>query len=201
MTFSDVLGQQQVFHHVEDEKRAHPVVGETLPHLGREQEGEPARVPEQVRPGNECGSSQRRKPCSCCGWLAVIGLRLFAQFLIERLLNHQMAALRNSRHGGATMPVSRGTTFALSLALTAALAAPQAWAQEAAGYPNKPIRLVVGFAAGGGNDLFARLLGQKLSENVGQPVVIENKPGRGRPAGNRVRHGAARRRLHPRCRC
>ena len=45
--------------------------------------------------------------------------------------------------------------------------------------PTKPIRLIVGFAAGGGNDLFARLVGQKLSENIGQPVIIENKAGAG----------------------
>src|SRR2546427_4674956 len=75
--------------------------------------------------------------------------------------------------------MSRRTALAISLALSAALAASEAWAQEAASYPNKPIRMVVGFAAGGGNDLFARLVGQKLSENVGQPVVIENKPGAG----------------------
>jgi tripartite-type tricarboxylate transporter receptor subunit TctC len=50
---------------------------------------------------------------------------------------------------------------------------------DAANYPNKVIRIVVGFAAGGGNDLFARVVGQKLSDNVGQPVVIENKPGAG----------------------
>ena len=43
-----VAGQQQVFHHVEDEERAHPVIGEALPHLGREQEGQPARMAEQV---------------------------------------------------------------------------------------------------------------------------------------------------------
>ncbi len=41
-----VIGQQQVFRHVEDKQRAHPVIGETLPHLGREQEGKPARVAE-----------------------------------------------------------------------------------------------------------------------------------------------------------
>ncbi len=52
-----------------------------------------------------------------------------------------------------------------------------------ANFPNRPIRMIVGFAAGGGNDLFARLVGQKLSENIGQPVVVENKPGaRGRIA-------------------
>jgi tripartite-type tricarboxylate transporter receptor subunit TctC len=56
-----------------------------------------------------------------------------------------------------------------------ALAAP-APAQE---YPAKPIHLIVGFAAGGGNDIIARVFGQKLSESLGQPVIVENKPGGG----------------------
>jgi tripartite-type tricarboxylate transporter receptor subunit TctC len=68
-----------------------------------------------------------------------------------------------------------------ALATLAAAAALPACAQgdAAATYPNRPIRVIVGFAAGGGNDLFARLVGQKLSENIGQPVVIENKVGAG----------------------
>jgi len=65
------------------------------------------------------------------------------------------------------------------LVLTAAAIQP-GWSQDAAAnYPNRPIRMIVGFAAGGGNDLFARLIGQKLQENIGQTVVIENKPGAG----------------------
>jgi tripartite-type tricarboxylate transporter receptor subunit TctC len=68
--------------------------------------------------------------------------------------------------------------LSLAIAALAAVAHP-AWAQGEANYPTKPIRLIVGFAAGGGNDLFARLVGQKLSEIIGQPVVIENKPGAG----------------------
>jgi tripartite-type tricarboxylate transporter receptor subunit TctC len=66
-----------------------------------------------------------------------------------------------------------------ALVLLAAVAVQPAGAQGDVGYPNKPIHLIVGFAAGGGNDLFARLVGQKLSENIGQPVIIENKAGAG----------------------
>jgi len=56
-----------------------------------------------------------------------------------------------------------------------ALTAP-AKAQE---YPARPIHIIVGFAAGGGNDIIARVFGQKLSESLSQPVIIENKPGGG----------------------
>src|SRR5207247_1597471 len=46
-------------------------------------------------------------------------------------------------------------------------------------YPTRPVRLISGFAAGGSNDLRARLIGQWLSERLGQPFVIENRPGAG----------------------
>src|SRR5215813_1140107 len=46
-------------------------------------------------------------------------------------------------------------------------------------YPTHPVRWIVGFAAGGANDILARLIGQRLSERLGQPFVIENKPGAG----------------------
>jgi tripartite-type tricarboxylate transporter receptor subunit TctC len=44
-------------------------------------------------------------------------------------------------------------------------------------YPTRPVRIVVGFAAGGGSDIFARLIGQRLSERLGEQFIIENRPG------------------------
>ena len=75
----------------------------------------------------------------------------------------------------------KGSVVKAAVIVLAAIVTDAAAAQDnpAANFPNRPIRLIVGFAAGGGNDLFARLVGQKLSENIGQPVVIENKPGAG----------------------
>src|SRR5262245_35426710 len=51
-----------------------------------------------------------------------------------------------------------------------------AWAQA---YPARPVRWIVGFAPGGGNDIVARLMGQWLSERTGQQFIIENRPGAG----------------------
>jgi tripartite-type tricarboxylate transporter receptor subunit TctC len=62
------------------------------------------------------------------------------------------------------------------LAVIAGLCIPTSQAQAQA-YPNKPIRMVVGYAAGGSTDILARTLGQKLSEALGTSVIIENRPG------------------------
>jgi len=77
---------------------------------------------------------------------------------------------------------ARRTVLIAALFGLSGLVAPPAFAQS--DYPNKTIRIVVGFAAGGGNDIFARLVGAKLQELIGQPVIIENKPGAGARLAN-----------------
>jgi tripartite-type tricarboxylate transporter receptor subunit TctC len=79
------------------------------------------------------------------------------------------------------MSVGHFTRRSILSAATMLAAAPAviAAARAQSDYPTRPIRLVVGFAAGGGNDIFARLVGAKVSEILGQPVVVENKPGAG----------------------
>jgi len=74
---------------------------------------------------------------------------------------------------------SRHRPIALALAALSALILAISPAAAQSDYPNRPIKFVVGFAAGGGNDIFARLVGAKLSEILGQQIVVENKPGAG----------------------
>jgi len=65
----------------------------------------------------------------------------------------------------------------LLFALLVGFAAMNARAQTPAAFPSKPIKIVVPFPAGGTSDVLARLIGQKMTEAWGQPVVIDNKPG------------------------
>jgi tripartite-type tricarboxylate transporter receptor subunit TctC len=69
-----------------------------------------------------------------------------------------------------------GLIAACLLALITSSASAQ---EDASTYPSRPIHIIVGFAAGGGNDVIARIYAQKLSEDLGQPVIVENKPGAG----------------------
>ncbi len=68
-----------------------------------------------------------------------------------------------------------------TIVLLALLSSTNAYAQA---YPSRPIHLVVPFPAGGPTDVIARAIGQKLSDAVGQPVVIDNKPGAGGAIGS-----------------
>jgi tripartite-type tricarboxylate transporter receptor subunit TctC len=72
---------------------------------------------------------------------------------------------------------TRQSLVACALVVLLALVAGAARAQDA--YPNRVIRVIVGFAAGGGNDIFARLVMNKFQELTGATVIIENKPGAG----------------------
>jgi tripartite-type tricarboxylate transporter receptor subunit TctC len=65
-----------------------------------------------------------------------------------------------------------GIAFAFLLS-----AAGQAQDDPAKNFPNKPIRIIVGYSPGGGNDIVARVVAAKMAEGLGQPVIIENKPG------------------------
>lgn len=76
-------------------------------------------------------------------------------------------------------------------ALAVSLPATGAAAQTAR-FPDKPIKMIVGFSAGGGTDVVARILAQKMTESVGQTVVVENRPGAsGMIAGEAVARSAA----------
>src|SRR6476661_2959502 len=61
--------------------------------------------------------------------------------------------------------------------LTSAVAAFSLSAAAQENYPNKPIRVVIGYSAGGGNDIIVRVMTPELLKGLGQPVVVENKPG------------------------
>ncbi|KAG1318433.1 hypothetical protein G6F63_015215 [Rhizopus arrhizus] len=71
--------------------------------------------------------------------------------------------------------VRRG--FALAAMLSALTLSANALAEDAAKFPSHPIRFIVPYAAGGLQDTVARVVAQRISQNLGQSVVVENKPG------------------------
>ncbi len=77
-----------------------------------------------------------------------------------------------------------GRRAALSLAATLAISTPHAAAADA--YPAKPIRFVVAFPPGGGTDIIARSIAQKLAERIAQQVVVDNRPGAGGNIGTDI---------------
>lgn len=74
----------------------------------------------------------------------------------------------------------------LHLAAAAAALPAMTRAASAQSYPSRPVRIIVGFPAGGGNDVVARLLAQLLSERLGQQFIVENRPGAGSNIGTEV---------------
>ncbi|MBT2304151.1 tripartite tricarboxylate transporter substrate binding protein [Variovorax paradoxus] len=72
------------------------------------------------------------------------------------------------------MKHTRRQALALAVSVAAACTAGSAWAQ---GYPSKPITIVVAYPAGGDTDALARLFAEKLATRIGQPVVVDNRPG------------------------
>jgi len=76
--------------------------------------------------------------------------------------------------------------FVVVVAVAGILAGAPSLAQRAAAYPSSPVRIIVGFPPGGGVDVVARVLGQKMSGIWGQAVVVENRPGAASVLGTRL---------------
>src|SRR5207245_8285466 len=86
-------------------------------------------------------------------------------------------------------PVARCARIArtLAVAMAAAMLGGSAPAQPPADkYPEKPIKIIVPFAPGGSVDILARVIGQKLTENWRQPVIVESRPGAGTMIGTQA---------------
>src|SRR5262245_35076838 len=116
-----------------------------------------------ARPSATCRSSSRCRPTpgrrrSCCSGCAAP--------------DQPRRRLKSGRSREDVMT----RFFALALLAAAAMISPAA-AQGAGDYPNRPIRIIVPFLPGGPADMIARFVGQKMSEDFGQPVVIENRAG------------------------
>src|ERR1700704_3634763 len=84
---------------------------------------------------------------------------------------------RHQSHGPLAMNLLRRQFLHLAAGAAALPALSRmSWAQT---YPSRPVRWIVGFTPAGGNDITARLIGQWLTDRLGQPFVIENRPGAG----------------------
>jgi tripartite-type tricarboxylate transporter receptor subunit TctC len=105
--------------------------------------------------------------------------------------NAARSQFNNKRHStGEIFMLSRRAGMGLVAIGLSALVWP-AGSASALDYPTRPVRFVVGYPAGGSTDIVARLIGQRLSEKLGQQFVIENKPGAGNNIGTETVVNAA----------
>src|SRR5690242_2890603 len=82
------------------------------------------------------------------------------------------------RHDGDGMIVTK-LVSAIALAVLGSAVTAEAATQSATGYPNRPIRVIVPQSAGGSTDLAARIVLQRMSEDLGQTFVVDDRPGAG----------------------
>src|SRR3989441_373351 len=87
------------------------------------------------------------------------------------------------RPGARCARIARTLAVAMAAAILGASALAQAPADK---YPEKPIKIIVPFAPGGSVDILARVIGQKLTENWRQPVIVETRPGAGTMIGTQA---------------
>jgi hypothetical protein len=104
----------------------------------------------------------------------------------RRVLNHSFNLVLSQCE--ASMTAKAKTLQGKSAAIFAAFGAlvlmsllpMRSWAED---YPSRTVKIIVPFEPGGGNDLLARIIGEKLSESLHQPVIIDNRPGAGTQIG------------------
>src|SRR5437764_8694490 len=127
------------------------------------------------------------------GWLRACAIGRFPLCLLKRppfVNSRTMKPELGFRTSGSSWMTSpRAAIGVLAIGL-AALICPAGGAL-ALDYPTRPVRFVVGYPPGGATDILARLIGQGLSEKLGQQFVIENKPGAGNNIGTEMVGNAA----------
>jgi tripartite-type tricarboxylate transporter receptor subunit TctC len=97
--------------------------------------------------------------------------------MMYRFIKTQLNTQKQAADGSS---IGRRLAVLAGLVLLASATAPAAWAQA---WPSKPVRIIVPFTPGSGTDIIARSVGEKLSAALGQPFIIENKPGAGGTIG------------------